>query len=110
MVDLVRLALAPGLPPGMDLPVVLFYDELEHLNSTVWLGFERILYIQDRSAGAGQLGGGGGQGGCRVLAACMGDKGGEKKARHAAMLGKPGLLGESSSGQCHIASLPVDTQ
>lgn len=48
VVDLTKLALAPALKPGTDLPVILFYDELETMNATSWLGFERVLYIQDR--------------------------------------------------------------
>ena len=48
VVDMVKLALGPGLRPGQELPIVLFYDELEQLNATMWTGFERILYIQDR--------------------------------------------------------------
>lgn len=50
VVDLLKLALAPGLAPGTDLPTVLFYDEMESLNRTTWMGFERVLYIQDRCA------------------------------------------------------------
>ncbi len=48
VVDLVKLALKPGLAPGVELPIVLFFDELEQLNATMWMGFDRVLYIHDR--------------------------------------------------------------
>lgn len=97
VVDLVRLALAPGLPPGVDLPVVLFYDELEHLNSTVWLGFERILYIQDRSAGAGQLGGWVGRAAVGCQPPAWVTREGRRRRAMRQCWGSPGCLGRAAA-------------
>ena len=47
---MLRLALAPGAPPGRDLPRLLYYDHLDHLDAATWLGFERALVVRDRRA------------------------------------------------------------
>lgn len=53
--DMLRLALRPGLASPRSLPRLLFADELERLNATAWLAFERVLAPQNRRAGrAGQ--------------------------------------------------------
>jgi len=45
--DMLRLALRPGLK-GRAMPRVLFFDELELLSATRWLGFERVLMVHSR--------------------------------------------------------------
>lgn len=55
--DMLRLALRPGLKSPRALPRVLFFDELESLNATSWLGFERVLVVHSRWGwAAGRLG------------------------------------------------------
>ena len=49
VMEMLKLALRPGLPEGQELPELLFFDELEQLNNTQWVGFERVLHIRDRS-------------------------------------------------------------
>ena len=71
VVDLVKLALAPALRPGEDLPTVLFYDELETMKATAWLGFERMLYIQDRCASCARAAVAAGTATSAALRACM---------------------------------------
>lgn len=46
--DMLRLALRPGLASPRALPRLLFADDLEALNATAWLGFERVLYVHNR--------------------------------------------------------------
>jgi hypothetical protein len=46
--DMLRLALRPGLEAGASLPRMLFFNELEALNATSWLGFERVLLVHNR--------------------------------------------------------------
>ncbi|KAL4433026.1 hypothetical protein ABPG77_006453 [Micractinium sp. CCAP 211/92] len=50
VMDMLRLALRPGLRSPRALPRVLFFDELESLNATSWLGFERVLVVHSRYA------------------------------------------------------------
>ena len=59
VMGMLRLALAPGVRGGAGLPRLLFMDDLEGLNATAWLGFERVLLVQNRCGG----GGGGGRNG-----------------------------------------------
>ena len=47
---MLRLALAPGVAPGRDLPRVLFANQLEHLDKAAWLGLAAALVIKDRHA------------------------------------------------------------
>lgn len=46
--DMLRLALRPGLATPRSLPRLLFADELEALNATAWLAFERVLLVHNR--------------------------------------------------------------
>lgn len=45
---MLRISLAPGLPPGLDLPQILCYDELETMDTRMWLGMENVLIVNDR--------------------------------------------------------------
>lgn len=45
---MLRLALAPGLAPGRDLPRTLFANQLEHLDKAAWLGLANALVVNDR--------------------------------------------------------------
>ena len=45
---MLKLALAPALPPDKDIPRILFYEELDHMDKTSWLGFETALVATDR--------------------------------------------------------------
>lgn len=49
--DMLRLALRPGLASPRALPRLLFADELERLNATAWLAFERVLMVHNRWVG-----------------------------------------------------------
>ena len=46
--QMLRLTLAPAVAPGRDLPRILYYAPLAHLDQAAWLGFERALVVQDR--------------------------------------------------------------
>lgn len=46
--DMLRLALRPGLPSPRALPRMLFADELESLDPTAWLALERVLLVHTR--------------------------------------------------------------
>lgn len=46
--DMLRLALRPGMEAGASLPRMLFFGDLEALNATSWLGFERVLLVHNR--------------------------------------------------------------
>ncbi|KAL4858773.1 Translation initiation factor IF-2 [Chlorella vulgaris] len=48
VMDMLRLTLQPGLEEGAALPRMLFFNELEALNATSWLGFERVLLVHNR--------------------------------------------------------------
>jgi hypothetical protein len=81
--DMLKLCLQPGLTPAAassaaadaapgsadgaaaggkgkgkagSLPRMLFYDDLETLNATSWLGFERVLLVQNRCGRAAARG------------------------------------------------------
>lgn len=46
--ELIRLAVAPALAPGQPPPALLFWEDLEGLDTATWLGFERALRIYSR--------------------------------------------------------------
>ncbi len=46
--EMVKLAVAPGLPPDKDIPRILFYEELDHMDKASWLGLEAALVATDR--------------------------------------------------------------
>ena len=48
VLEVVRLAIKPGLPKDLNLPRVLFFDELEGTNATDWLGFQRVVQMFNR--------------------------------------------------------------
>lgn len=48
VMDMLRLVLRPGLKAARAMPRVLFFDELEALNATSWLNFERVLMVHSR--------------------------------------------------------------
>ncbi|KAK9806815.1 hypothetical protein WJX72_003692 [[Myrmecia] bisecta] len=45
---MLKLTVEPALPPGLEMPRLLFYDELEVLDKAMWLGFQNALVINDR--------------------------------------------------------------
>ncbi len=45
---MLRISLAPGLPEGTDLPQILCYDELESMDTMMWLGMQNVLIVNDR--------------------------------------------------------------
>ena len=47
---MLQVTLAPGLPEGMALPQIVCYDELEGMDSIMWLGMENAIIINDRFA------------------------------------------------------------
>lgn len=51
VMDMLRLALRPGLASPQALPRMLFADELESLDPTAWLALERVLLVHTRCAG-----------------------------------------------------------
>ncbi len=46
--DMLRLALRPGLASPRALPRMLFADELESLEPSAWLALERVLLVHTR--------------------------------------------------------------
>jgi hypothetical protein len=48
VMDMLRLALRPGLASPRALPRMLFADELESLDPTAWLALERVLLVNTR--------------------------------------------------------------
>lgn len=48
MWEMIKLALAPALPPNKDMPRILFYEELDHMDKASWLGLEAVLVATDR--------------------------------------------------------------
>ncbi|BDA48143.1 hypothetical protein COCOBI_11-4020 [Coccomyxa sp. Obi] len=46
--EMVKLAVAPALPPGKDIPRILFYDDLDHMDKASWLVLEAALVATDR--------------------------------------------------------------
>lgn len=51
VMDMLRLALRPGLASPQALPRMLFADELESLDPTAWLALERVLLVHTRCVG-----------------------------------------------------------
>lgn len=47
---MLRITLAPGLPEGTDLPLILCYDELESMDTMMWLGMDNVIIVNDRYA------------------------------------------------------------
>lgn len=45
---MVKLAVAPALPPDRDIPRILFYEELDHMDKASWLVLEAALVATDR--------------------------------------------------------------
>ena len=45
---MLRISLAPGLPEGIELPQILCYDELETMDTMMWLGMQNVLIVNDR--------------------------------------------------------------
>ncbi len=48
--EVLKLALAPGLPPGVDLPRVVYMEDLEHVELKRWMCFGAALSVTDRCA------------------------------------------------------------
>lgn len=48
--EMLKLSLSAALPPRRDLPRILFYDQLDHMDKAAWLGLETALVVNDRSA------------------------------------------------------------
>lgn len=46
--QMLRVTLARAVAPGRDLPRVIYYDYLDHLDKAAWLGFEHALVVRDR--------------------------------------------------------------
>ena len=45
---MLRISLAPALPEGTALPQILCYDELETMNTMMWLGVQNAILVNDR--------------------------------------------------------------
>ena len=45
---MLRISLAPALPHGADLPQILCYDELETMDTMMWLGMQNVIIVNDR--------------------------------------------------------------
>lgn len=50
--EMLRLTLAPALPPGADLPRVIYLDDLEHTKLKRWMCVGTALLVTDRCAAA----------------------------------------------------------
>lgn len=46
---MLQISLGPGLPDGIALPQLICYDELEGMDSIMWLGMENTIIVNDRS-------------------------------------------------------------
>lgn len=46
--EMVKLAVAPALPPDKDIPRILFYEELDGMDKASWLVLEAALVATDR--------------------------------------------------------------
>ena len=49
---MLRISMAPGLPTGIELPQILCYDELETMDTMMWLGMQNVIIVNDRYAQA----------------------------------------------------------
>ena len=47
---MLRISLAPALPEGITLPQILCYDELETMDTMMWLGMQNVIIVNDRSS------------------------------------------------------------
>lgn len=47
---MLRISLAPALPEGTPLPQILCYDELETMDTMMWLGMQNVIIVNDRSS------------------------------------------------------------
>lgn len=45
---MLRISLAPALPAGKALPQILCYDELETMDTMMWLGMQNVILVNDR--------------------------------------------------------------
>jgi hypothetical protein len=48
--EMLKLALQPGLAEGVELPRVIYYDEIEAFPKHKWLGFANAVILKDRWA------------------------------------------------------------
>jgi len=46
--EVLKLALAPGMPPGVDLPRVVYMEDLEHVRLKRWMCLGAALTVTDR--------------------------------------------------------------
>ena len=46
--EMLKLALAPGLPSGVDMPRAVYLEDLEHVRLKRWMCFGAALAITDR--------------------------------------------------------------
>ena len=46
--EVLKLALAPGMPAGADLPRAVYLEDLEHVRLKRWMCFGAALAITDR--------------------------------------------------------------
>ena len=53
--EVLKLALAPGMPAGVDLPRVVYMEDLEHVGLKRWMCFGAALTVTDRRAAAHRL-------------------------------------------------------
>lgn len=45
---MLRISLAPALPEGNPLPQIICYDELETMDTMMWLGMQNLIIVNDR--------------------------------------------------------------
>ena len=48
--EMLKLVLASAVPPGRDLPRIIFSEHLSHLSRNTWLGFEKAVVVHTRYA------------------------------------------------------------
>ena len=49
LLAVLQISLGPGLPDGIALPQLICYDELEGMDSIMWLGMDNAIIVNDRS-------------------------------------------------------------
>ena len=52
--EMLKLVLASAVPPGRDLPRIIFSEHLSHLSRDTWLGFETAIVAHTRYATIGK--------------------------------------------------------
>ena len=52
--EMLKLVLASAVPPGRDLPRIIFSEHLSHLSRDTWLGFETTVVVHTRYATMGK--------------------------------------------------------